>query len=102
MRMQLSGLDQKQAGRSTGEHSAVARLVEPEKRDIREMQGFVDTLEPLTGAMEQSAIRRRPDISLPILEHGANEFVGQSLLRAEGAKTAILVMQQSSAVRRGP
>ena len=66
------------------------------------MQGFVDALEPLADAMEQTAIRRRPDISFTILEHGANEFVGQSLLRADGAKPAIFVMQQSSAVRRGP
>jgi len=81
----------------------------PAMRDLR--LGVVhsytsELLDPwlgLTGALEGLKVATyHAPYGLNLEEADANEFVGQSLLRAEGAKTAILVMQQSSAVRRGP
>src|SRR6266849_2700987 len=102
IRTQLSVLDDKQAGRSTRKNSAVPALVKAKKRDIGKMKLLVNALKLLSGTQEQAAIRCCPDVSPAILEYGANELVGQSLVRAEGAKTAIPVMEQSSPVSCSP
>jgi hypothetical protein len=66
------------------------------------MKWLVDTLKARSMTPEEAAIGRCPDVSFAILQHRDNEFVGQTLLRAKALKTAVLLMQHSTAFSRHP
>ena len=51
---------------------------------------------------EQSAIRTRPDVTPAIFKHSTDELVRQSILRTEGLKSSVLVVENSAAIRCHP
>src|SRR5258708_36597692 len=104
IRTQFSVIEGEEAGGSTRENSAVRSLTQTEESDVRQMQCFVDPLEPFTclRTPEQSAIRSRPYFPTAIRHHCAHELIGQSLLGPEGLELTILIVQQSAAIGRHP
>src|SRR5260221_9204800 len=55
-------------------------------------------MEPFTTAPEQSAIRPRPNVTLPVFHYGAHEFVGEAFLGPERFELSVLVVQQAAAI----
>src|SRR5690349_10120445 len=78
---------------SAGQDSAVAPLAQAKERDVVEMRRLVHAFEPGAPANIEPAIRRGPDLSVSIFQNRRDEFVAQTFARAEGAKTAVLMMQ---------
>src|SRR5258708_25784305 len=100
--MRLSFVRVNQPARPPGQQRAVPPLVQTEEGDIGKAKPFIDPLELLPMPPVEPTIRCGPYISPPILQHAADELVRQTVLRAEGPKTAVLVVEQSAAVGGHP
>ena len=85
-----------ESGGSARENAAPTRLEKAEERNVGQMERLVDPLEAIGMTAVKSAIGRGPDVAAAILEDGADKPVGEPVVGAVAAETAVAVVEQTA------